>query len=140
MKVLDVNVLVNAFRDDLPGHESALAVLADARQSAESFIVLPEVAIGFVRIVTRRDLLARPDEASSAMEALDAWCSAPNFRVQEAGPGRWPNFVALMLDHELVGGDVHDGLLAAACIDFGATLVTSDRGFSRFAGLRVQLV
>jgi len=33
---------------------------------------------------------------------------------------------------------VHDVLLAAAAIDLDASVVTADRGFSRFEGLRVS--
>ena len=102
--------------------------------------MLPEVAVGFVRVVTRRGIFAQPDDAATAMSALTAWCSAPAVRIREAGPARWAVFAALMEAHALTGNDVHDGLLAAAAIDMGATLVTADRGFTMFAGLRTQLL
>lgn len=140
MKLLDINVLVNAFRSDAPQHASSFAFLSNARQGHEPIIVLPEVAVGFVRIVTRRGIFAEPDDSATAMSALTAWCSAPAVLVREAGAGRWAVFASLMEAHALNGNDVHDGLLAAAAIDMGATLVTADRGFARFAGLHLQLL
>lgn len=140
MKVLDVNVLVNGFRADAPGHSGAFAFLAHARRGREPIIILPEVAVGFIRLVTRRGLFIEPDDAMSAMAAIDAWCSAPPVSIQEAGSGRWKAYAELMLEHGLIGSDAHDGLLAAACLDLDATLVTSDRGFARFDRLKVQYV
>lgn len=138
MKLLDVNVLVNALRTESPHHQAAFDFVASARRSAEPVVILPEVAAGFMRIVTRRDLFADPEPSSAALDALRVWCAAPSVRVREAGPGRWLHFENLMAAHELVGGDIHDALLAAACLDFRATLVTSDHGFARFPGLNVQ--
>lgn len=138
MQLLDVNVLVNAFRPDAPKHETAFAYLSAARQGTEPVIVLPEVAVGFLRVVTHRGIFTRPDTPAAAMNALASWCNSSVVSVQEAGAGRWATFESLMTQRPMTGGDVHDGLLAAAAIDMGATLVTSDQGFTRFAGLRIQ--
>ncbi len=140
MKVLDVNVLVNAFRPDVDDHDRAFDVLAVCRASAEPSVILTEVAVGFLRIVTHRGIFRDPNTSAEAMGALAAWTSGPGVRVREAGPGRWTRFATLVSDRALVGADVHDGLLAAAAIDLGATLVTFDRGFSRFDGLALQLL
>lgn len=140
MKVLDVNVLVNALRSDTPQHEIAFDLLDRARTGREPVVILTEVAAGFVRIVTRPGLFANPEDADSAMAALRAWCSGPRVRVSEAGAGRWHRFERLMARHDLVGADVHDGLLAAACLDLSATLVTFDRGFTRFEELELELL
>lgn len=140
MKLLDVNVLVNAFRSDVPGHEAAFKALSQARLGREPAVILTEVAVGFVRVVTRKDIFARPNTASEAMAALDTWCSSPVLAIHEAGRGRWDTFQSLMSEYRLSGGDVHDGLLAAAAMSASATLMTSDRGFLRFEGLEVDLV
>ena len=140
MKVLDVNVLVNALRSDTAQHARAFDLLGRARAGRDPVIILTEVASGFMRIVTRPGLFAHPEDAESAMAALRAWCSGPSVRVSEAGAGRWRRFEHLMARHDLVGADVHDGLLAAACLDLGATLATFDRGFTRFEELELELL
>lgn len=140
MRLLDVNVLVNALRTESAHHEAAFTFIDEARRGAEPVVILPEIAVGFLRIVTRRDLFTDPESSDSAMSALRAWCAAPSVRIREAGVGRWSRFETLMDTHHLTGGDIHDGLLAAACLDFTATLVTSDRGFTRFPGLQLELL
>lgn len=140
MKLLDVNVLVNAYRRDAAGHDAAFEAVARARRGREPVVILTEVAVGFVRVVTRRGVFADPSTAPEAMAALDAWCSSPVMDVREAGRGRWAVFEGIMSRYSLSGGDVHDGLLAAAALSADATLMTSDRGFLRFEGLVVELL
>ena len=38
---------------------------------------------------------------------------------------------------KLRGNDINDAFLAALAFEYDATLVTADKGFSRFPGLRV---
>ncbi len=140
MKLFDVNVLVNALRTEADQHPAARTAIAEARVGQEAFIILPEVASGFLRIVTSPRIFTDPEDSEFAMSALAAWCSGPGVRIREAGPGRWPVFAGLMAEHQFVGGDVHDAMLAAACLDLNAVLLTSDRGFLRFPELRVELV
>lgn len=140
MRVFDVNVLVNALRTESKHHEAAYACVDAARTGREPVVILPEVAVGFLRIVKRSDLFLDPETSDDAMTALAAWSASPQVSIREAGPGRWAAFQDLMAAHALTGGDIHDGLLAAACLDMNATLVTSDRGFGRFEGLRVELL
>lgn len=140
MRLFDVNVLVGAFRPDATGHEAAFAAVEGALRGPEPAIILPEVAVGFVRVVTRTGVFADPNTSAEAMEALEAWSSSPTVAIREAGPGRWSAFAELMAARDVRGNDVHDALLAAAALDLGATLVTSDRGFERYANLRIQWV
>ena len=140
MKLLDVNVLVDAFRPDVRGHAAAFTALDLAIRGREPILILPEVAVGFVRVVTRAGVFADPNSPGEAMDALDAWSASPAVAIREAGPGRWAAFSRLMASRDFRGNDVHDALLAAAVIDLGATLVTGDRGFERFPDLRVAWV
>ena len=140
MKLLDVNVLVDAFRPDAQGHDEAFAAVDLALRGREPVLILPEVAVGFVRVVTHQGVFADPTTPREAMEALDAWSASRVVAIREAGPGRWAALSSLMAEREFRGNDVHDALLAAAALDLGATLVTSDRGFGRFVGLRVEWV
>lgn len=140
MKLLDVNVLVDAFRPDALRHDAAFAAMDLMLRGQEPTVILPEVAVGFVRVVTRPGVFVDPNAPDEAMEALNAWSMAPGVAIREAGPGRWAVFSSLMSSRDFRGNDVHDALLAAAALDLGATLVTSDHGFERFADLRVQWV
>lgn len=136
MLCADVNVLVDAFRTDAPGHERARAWLEDARQGTEPLVLLPEVAASFVRIVSSRRMWRLPSSATDALSFVSALRSSPAVRWQHAGPRQWEIADGLIRELGLTGDDVPDAYLAAAALDVGATFVTSDRGFSRFRDLK----
>lgn len=137
MLCADVNVLVDAFRTDAPGHVSARAWLDDARRGTEPLALLPEVASAFVRIVSNRRIWRLPSSATDALDFVSALRASPAVRWQHAGPRQWDIFDGLVRDLGLTGDDVPDAYLAAAALEAGATFVTSDRGFARFRDLRV---
>jgi uncharacterized protein len=137
MLCADVNVLVDAFRTDAPGHEQARAWLEGARRCNEPLALLPEVASAFVRIVSNRRIWRLPSSARDALDFVSALRASPSVRWQHAGPRRWDIFDSLVRELGLTGDDVPDAYLAAAALETGATFVTSDRGFARFRDLRV---
>jgi toxin-antitoxin system PIN domain toxin len=137
MLCVDVNVLVDAFRADAPGHAQARAWLEDARRGTEPVAVLPEVASSFVRIVSNRRIWRLPSSMADALAFIAALRSSPAVRWGHAGPRQWELFEGLVSGHALTGDDVPDAYLAAAALDLGATFVTSDRGFTRFRELAV---
>lgn len=140
MRLVDVNVLVHAFRSDSPHHATAHGAMAAARSAREPLVILTEVAVGFLRIVTHPRIFRSPNTTTEALAALEAWCTAPAVALREAGRGRWGEFARIARDYELSGGAVHDGLLVAAARDASATVVTFDRGFLRYEGVRVDLL
>jgi len=89
MRLLDVNVLVDAFRDDAANHDTAFALVSAARAARERVVILPEVAVAFVRVVTHPRIFREPSSPAEALAALDAWTAAPSLVIQEAGRGRW---------------------------------------------------
>ena len=137
MLCVDVNVLVDAFRSDAPGHEPARGWLDDARQGHEPLALLPEVASSFVRIVSNRRIWRLPSSATDALAFVSALRASPAVSWQHPGPRHWEILDSLVLDLGLTGDDVPDAYLAAAALEVGATFVTSDRGFARFRTLRV---
>jgi toxin-antitoxin system PIN domain toxin len=138
MLCVDVNVLVHAFRPSAPRHEHVGPWLDAAVRGAEQLAVLPHVGSAFIRIVTNRRVFREPTPPEEAVEFVDALLSAPRVLLAEPGPGHWRRFTELLRDLRLTGDDVPDAFLAAAAVDLGATLVTSDRGFRRFPGLRTR--
>lgn len=137
MLCADVNVLVDAFRTDAPGHPEARAWLDDARRGTEPLVLLPEVASAFVRIVSNRRIWRLPSSATDALAFVSALRASPAVRWQHAGARQWEIFDGLVHELGLTGDDVPDAYLAAAALEVGATFVTSDRGFARFRDLKV---
>jgi len=125
----DVNVLVAAARDDHPHHAITRPWLARARAEATRgapFVVLPMVAVGFVRVVTNGRTFAQPNTVEDALGFLDTLSSSSSL----LGP-EWPRFAALCTTFKLTGPIVSDVWIAAAVLHLGEHLVTLDRDFRR---------
>jgi len=133
--LLDTNILVYAVRDDAPEQEQALAWLKDALDEGADVVATGDTLAGVVRIASHPRIVNRPD-ARAAIEFCDGLLQAGLSLVGPTG-SFWATFRALCLRHGLSGNDVPDAHLAAVAIAHDATLVTHDRGFERFAELRL---
>ena len=138
MRCVDVNVLVDAHRKDAPNHAQARAWLDAARRGREPLGVPSASASGFLRVVTHARVFRDPTPIPIALATVDAVLSSPAASLVEPGPRHWSIFRELCTSLELRGNDVADAYLAAIALEQGATWVTSDRGFARFADLRIE--
>ncbi|GMU44066.1 MAG: PIN domain-containing protein [Xanthomonadales bacterium] len=139
MKVVDANVLIAAAVVDHLHHGIANAWLERARREGELLGLTTLVALAFVRITTHPRLHAAPLVPAQAVGWLRALQGSPTVR--------WLHPAAEHLDAlerqlagVMVGNLVNDAHLAAIAIENGASVVTFDRDFTRFAGLRVELL
>lgn len=139
MRTLDVNVLVDGFRQDSPNHEPVAAWLDSLIGSPESFAVFETVLAGFVRVVTHPRVFDPPTPFEYAIEFVEVMLAQPNCVVLRPGPRHWAIFRDLCGAVDAAGNLVMDAYLAALSIEAGCTFVTSDGDFSRFDGLRREL-
>jgi len=137
MLCVDVNVLVDAFRPEASAHGPVRQWLDAACDGHEQLTLTPDVAASFIRVVTNRRIWKVPSSAQAAATFIDALETAAVFRWHLPGPRMWPLFVELVTDLNLSGNDIPDAYLAATALEAGATLVTADRGFTRFRSLRL---
>jgi toxin-antitoxin system PIN domain toxin len=96
--------------------------------------------LAFIRICTRRGLLARPLGIGDAFRLVEAWLSAHNAVVVHPGEDHAEILRGLLEPlgtAENLTGDAH---LAALAIDHGAKLVSLNRDFNRFGGLRPSML
>lgn len=138
MRFVDVNVLVYAHRRDVPRHDEYRSWLVDALNGPEPVGLTDEVLAGVLRIVTHPRIFGDPTDLRRALVYAEEVRSAPAAIRVQPGKSTWPILVDLLEQAEARGNLVPDALLAAQAIELGATMVTADRGFARFAGLRVQ--
>ena len=83
------------------------------------------------------DLMAEPFDA---LAVVDDWLAAANARLLEATPRHWPILRRLLVGAGSAGNLANDVHLAALAIEHGAVLVSFDRDFERFSGLRFELL
>src|SRR5262249_6667243 len=135
MLLPDVNVILSGFRADHPHHTRARAFLDGAR-AGDEILGLSDVALAsVVRLATNVRVFLRPDTAESILEYLDALLEPPG-QLLRAGATHWSRFCDLCQHLNLRGNLVPDAYLAAIALEQGAELVTFDRGFGRYPGLR----
>ena len=136
MILLDVNVLVHAFRDASPEHEAYRAWLIATIDSDEPFGLSEVVLSGFVRVATHPRIFDPPAPIADALAFADALRSQPNAVLVAPGARHWGIFERLCVVARAKGNLVADAYLAALAIESGCEWITSDRDFSRFPGLR----
>lgn len=136
MILLDVNVLVRTFRQDVPGPDVSgwtHRVLVGAEPVGVADLVLSS----FLRLVTNHRIFPEPAPPELAVAFCDKLLSAPAAVALAAGPRHWAVMRELVLGLGLRASDVPDAHLAALALERNATLATLDRGFARFPGLRL---
>lgn len=136
MILCDVNVLVYAYRTEAPQHERYDPWLRETIESEQAYGVSELVLSRFLRIVTHPRGMTTPAPIASALAFAEALRSQPNAVPLAPGPRNWGIFERLCRDANATGNLVPDAYLAALAIEHGAELITTDRDFARFPGLR----
>ena len=136
MKLVDVNVLLYAVNRDAEHHEAALAWWQDALSGDESIGLAWIVLLGFLRIAANPKIFPMPVSAAGAIKHIDAWLTVPNVCVITEKPEHWKLLRVLLEETGVAGNLTTDAQLAALAISHGASLVSFDRDFVRFEGLR----
>lgn len=138
MIAVDTNVLVQAHREGLAQHERALAWL---RALAEGKLPwgIPVFCLGeFVRVVTHPRVLEPPSTLAQALEALTGLLESPTLRVLSPGPRYVELLAEAVRAADARGSLAFDAQIAGVCREQGASrLLTFDRDFARFPGIRV---
>lgn len=136
MILVDANLLIYAFVEEMPLHEPAHNWL-DRQLNGLPKVGLPWPSLlAFVRLVSNPKIFDRPATVARAWKQVEAWLSAS------------PSWIPLPTErHSLILGQlltaeeklhpnlVNDAHLAALALEHGLTLYSADRDFARFAGL-----
>jgi len=136
MQLFDVNVLINAHKQDARGHERYRAFLERAVTGPDLFGLSELVCSAFVRIVTDRRVYVTPMPIEDAIKSVKALLGRQNCQRIQPGHRHFAIFTDLCLRTPVRGKDVADAYLAALAIESGCEWVTDDRGFARYPGLR----
>lgn len=135
MRLLDVNVLVYAHREDATDHGQYRAWLEDLINADAAYGISDVVLSGFLRIVTHPRIFAPPTDLDQAIEVASAIRGRPNCVTVDPGRRHWDIFTRLCRDAGVKGGLVTDAFFAALAIETGSEWITTDRDYARFPGL-----
>lgn len=136
MRVVDANVLIHAVNLDSSEHATARAWLEERLSGTEAVGFAWVALLAFVRIVTRPHVLAVPLAPVHAFDYLEEWLEQPAATLVEPTRRHVAVLRGLLEPLGTAGNLTSDAHLAALAVEHGAQLVSFDRDFGRFPGLR----
>lgn len=138
MILLDVNVLVYAFRKDAESHAEYRAWLDRSLEEGTVVGVAEFVLASVVRVTTHPKVFAKPSKLADALDFCDYMREQENVIVVTPGNRHWTIFKELAQSAGAKGNTITDAYIAALAAEHGAEMITTDRDFARFAGLRCR--
>lgn len=136
MKVTDANLLLYAYNESAPQHETAKNWLEERLSSPEIFGLSWQIITAFLRISTNPKSFPLPFTLSEAIEIVEDWLAQPQVKILLPTENHWIIFSNLIIEGQTNGAMMMDAHLAALTIEHGAVLATTDRDFARFSKLK----
>jgi toxin-antitoxin system PIN domain toxin len=134
--LIDANVLLNAVNRSAREHDASRRWLEAALSGQEALGFATAVVLAFVRIATKRAAVPRPLAVEEAFAAVEAWLQAPPALLVEPTRRHFPLLRSLLASSGTGGNLVNDAHLAALALEHDATVISFDRDFERFQGVR----
>lgn len=141
MIAVDTNVLIYAHRSETRRHGEARERLTELAEGDVPWAVPVFCLAEFIRVVTHLRVFTPPSELETALDFLDRLLESPSARLLL--PTRsYPNtFRKTCESGEIRGNLAFDAQIAASCLEHGVRdLITADRDFARFTGLRPRRI
>jgi toxin-antitoxin system PIN domain toxin len=138
VKAIDTNVLVFAEISTSPHHTRARKLLRELSEGGHPWALPWPCAYEFLRVVTHPRVFHPPVPLDRALSDLRQILASPSLRLLHE-THRHPQVMAEVLEGAEVSGNlIHDAHIAALCLEHGVSeLLTGDRDFRRFPGLKV---
>ena len=134
MILVDANLLIYAFRAELPQHQQVKEWLEGVR-AGESVFIHPLVGAAFLRLTTKALGPLPPAPIRKSITFLDALQPSTGPALTETST----HLQTVLRQAEglgLAGDQSADLWLAAFALTNGLAVASADRGFARFPGLR----
>jgi uncharacterized protein len=132
----DVNVLIYAFRKDVPEHATCNPWLTAVVASDARFGLSRLALAALVRITTNARLQRGPSSPAEAFAFCDYLLSQPNCHLVQPGERHWEIFKRICRQTGIIGPRVTDAWYAALAIESDCEWITFDRDYARFPGLK----
>lgn len=136
MILLDVNVVLAAFRQDHTHHAAARPWLERVLDAGTGILVPDAVWVGFVRLVTNTHIFEVPSTPAEAFDFVTALSDSPGY-ARVAGLESVADFRSTALGSDAWGNLIPDAYLAAVALSHAVPVASFDRDFRRFDGLQI---
>jgi uncharacterized protein len=136
MRLVDTNVMIYAHRRDADRHAAYRSWMDALVSGPEPYAVSDFALNGVIRIVTDPRIYKNVTPTQVALKYAEEIREQPHAHVVSPGPRFWPVFRDLCQKISASGKLVPDAYLAALAIEHGCEVITTDKDFRRFPGLR----
>jgi toxin-antitoxin system PIN domain toxin len=140
VKIPDLNLLLYAVNAQSPMHLQAKRWFETQYSTDQTVGYAWVVILGFIRLCTKRGIMEQPLDTTTCLAILDTLLNHPSAQIVHPSERHMGILGRLLLGAGTAGNLSTDAHLAALAIENGAELVTFDRDFERFAGLRFSLL
>ncbi len=139
MKAIDTNVLVYAEITNSVHHSRANKLLSELAQGAIPWAIPWPCAYEFLRIITHPKVYHPPVSIGIALEDLKSILASPSVSVLAETESHPAMLERVVRQSGATGNLIHDAHIVALCLEHGVTeLLTADRDFTRFSGLKIN--
>jgi uncharacterized protein len=135
--LVDANLLIYAHNQSSPQFGEARSWLDSELAGPGPVGVAWTSLLALVRISTSPRVFPMPFSLEEASDIVDRLLAQPALTVVQPGPRHWAILRRLLVESQARGPLAMDAHLAALALEHGATMYTTDRDFTRFAGLHV---
>lgn len=134
MILLDANILLYAYVDELPQHAVTARWLENllSQQTETVALVWPGIN-AFLRISTSRRIFGRPWSITDASQRLDELLAHPMIQVVGPTDNYWQTYRRILNEMKLAGDVVMDAHIAAMAVEHHAVVASADKDFRRFS-------
>jgi toxin-antitoxin system PIN domain toxin len=133
--VLDVNVVLAAYRDDHAHHAVVRPWFDELLGGTEPFAVPLGVWGSFLRLTTSRRAFPVPTPLAEAFAFVEAVSTHPRHLRLEPGPQHLTLLRVICEDANATGELVPDAVIAAIAKEHGCAVASLDRDFARFTSI-----
>ena len=133
MILLDANVLLYAYIEELPQHEQTSRWLEHLLEhQAETVAVAWAGASAFLRVATNKRIFKQPWSIGEVAERLDGLLLHPMIQIIGPTERHWAIFRKILTEMKISGDVVMDAHIAALAVEHNASVATADKDFRRF--------
>jgi uncharacterized protein len=136
---VDTNILVYAIRLEMKFHGPALRLLTELGEGSKPWAIPWQCVYEFLRVVTHPRIFHPPSSQEDAIRTIEESSRSPTVTFIGPGPAHLGNLRSIAESSGAKGNLFFDLHIAALCREHGvAEILTRDRDFARFAGIKAR--
>lgn len=136
MIIPDANILIYAHDEACPWHKSAHAWWVGALSGPEPVGLAWVVVLAVTRLLTHPTLCENPLSPAQVRGLVEDWLSYPHVRLIHVSDNALGRFFDLLEEAGTGGNLSTDALIALHALEHSAVVISQDRDFDRFAGVK----